>query len=169
MDTTTEIPAWLLPIDEGLPRYPSTKLEREIEQLVFEALFERVLDQLVEGKAVKNFVESDPRQVSFGRFMRWVRKDPNRKSRYDEAQLIGTEVLAEEMKEIADGTDSPEDVNRSKLRVDTRWRLMQANNREKYGAEKTTVSSPFANGVTIVIGDVKPAHPQLVEGITIDG
>jgi hypothetical protein len=50
----------------------------------------------------------------------------------DEAEIIGTDVTADELKEISDG-DGLEDVQRSTLRVNTRKWLMQSRNRKKYG------------------------------------
>jgi hypothetical protein len=41
------------------------------------------------------------------------------------------------MIQIADANDSLEDVNRSKLRIDTRKWLMGADNRKQYGEVKT--------------------------------
>jgi hypothetical protein len=137
---TTPLPEWLtIHEDRGnpqfLPRHPRTKTELELEQITFESVFEVILDRLIEGDAPKPIIDDDPRGISYGRFMRWVRKDPERVRRWEEAEEIGAEVLVGEMTAIADGDPNipPEDVNRSKLRVDTRKWLLQVRNRRKYG------------------------------------
>jgi hypothetical protein len=129
------LPDWLtaLPTVDPLPKYPRTPEHIELELMVFESIFETVLERMVEGDAPKPIVDADPRGISFGRFMRWVKKDPKRWERYEEAQEIGTETVVEEMCAIADAADSLEDIQRSKLRVDTRKWIVQARNRKRYG------------------------------------
>jgi hypothetical protein len=60
-----------------------------------------------------------------GRIITWFYADDDRKREYLSARAIGSEVLADEMIEIADGVVDesnpiPEDVARSKLKIDTR-------------------------------------------------
>ena len=128
------IPEWLRPTDDDIlnTRYPMNKDHREVQRITFESLFERALENVMEGKSIKSLVESDPRNVTYGQFMRWIRSDPERSAAMDEAEIIGTDVTADELKEISDG-DGLEDVQRSTLRVNTRKWLMQSRNRKKYG------------------------------------
>ena len=77
--------------------------------------------------------------LSYEDFIRWVKRDPVRHERFKEAQESRTEFIAGEILEIADATDQevPEDVNRSKLRIDTRKWLMSSWNKKRYGETKT--------------------------------
>jgi hypothetical protein len=151
MDTMTELdlPDWLTaPVDE-LPKFPRTKVEREVEHLTFEALFERVLEGITEGRSAKGIVEDDPRNITYGRFYQWIRKDPERLRRYEEAQEASAEILLEEMQQIADGEgDIPEDVQRSNLRINVRKFRVQAYNRKRYG-DKQVVD--VTNNTTVSI------------------
>lgn len=175
------LPDWLRPTDDEVLdiKYPVTPSHREIQRITFESLFERALEQVMEGKSVKSLVESDPRGVTYGQFMRWVRSNPERSKAMDEAEEIGTDVTADELKEISDG-DGLEDVQRSTLRVNTRKWLMQTRNKKKYGAEKETGSG----GITVVVqrgvtaevtpGGVLTIGPEQnkgypVSGVTVDG
>lgn len=65
-------------------------------------------------------LRADARDIDYSQFLRWIHSSPERKGRYHEAQEIGAEVIASEMIRIADGEDSGEDVQRSRLRIDTR-------------------------------------------------
>lgn len=166
---TLELPMWLAPahtthnIDDTLPRFPLTREQIEIEQLVFEAVFQRFLDGISEGQPPKAIIANDPRNISYGRFIRWVRKDPARLERFEEAQELGTETLAADMIEIADAANSAEDVQRSALRVNTRWKLMQAWNRKRYG-EKQQVD--VTNTTTISIKNLLEQREQRLHQIT---
>lgn len=168
METETTLPDWLTslpPTDDMLPRYPITKDQRELEQMTFLALFERVVEGLEAGNPVSRIVRDDPRQVDLGRFMGWIRRDSTRQSRFDEAKINGMLVLEDKLLEIAEGADSVEDVTRSKLKVDTIKFIMQSWNKRRYGQEKET-SHAFTGGINIVIGEVQT--PQLT-GTTYDG
>lgn len=131
------IPEWLRPTDDQVlnMKYPVTPSHREVQRITFESLFERALEDVMEGKAIKALIESDPRGVSYGQFMKWVRSNPDRSTAMDEAEAIGTDVTADELKEISDG-DGLEDVQRSTLRVNTRKWLMQSRNKKKYGEKQ---------------------------------
>ena len=126
------LPAWLT-----VPTYPTTKDQRDLQRLVHETVFEAFLDHIIEGRSGTHFIRTDPRDLSYGRFMAWVKSNPDRNKRYEEAREIGTEAVLEDMKAIADGEgDSVEDVQRSTLRVNVRKIELQAWNKRRYGAEK---------------------------------
>lgn len=143
IDTVTPpclLPEWLTaypPSAPLFPKYPTTKEQREIQELTFTGLFETALDYVIEGKSLRQLIEGDPRKITLGRFMSWVRKDTERMKRYEEAQLIGTEVIADDLRSISDGTDNNmEDVARSTLRINTRKFLMQSHHKDRYGEKK---------------------------------
>lgn len=157
------IPDWLTAHDTTkcptkLPRFPRTKEHLELEELTFSAVFENVLDVIIEGGHVMQFLREDPRDINYGRFQKWIKKDKERLRRYEEAQEIGTEALLEKMDQIAAGTEGdggiPEDIERSKLRLAQYKFKVQSWNRRRYGNEKE-VAQPFgAGGIVINIGAV---------------
>lgn len=70
-----------------------------------------------------------------GKVMTWIYKNNDLKSLYLEALEIQSEILAQEILEIADGTHNanpdnpiPEDIKRSALRIKVRTSLMEKNN-----------------------------------------
>ena len=88
------------------------------------------------GQPLRAALSTDPRNIDYARFLAWVMKDENRKDRYYEAQATGSEVVATQMLEIADASDTMEDVQRSTLRINTRKWLMGVWNRKRFGEVK---------------------------------
>jgi len=130
MTQSIEIPSWL---------NPSTQV-KELRETQFSVFFETVLDKLSRGINLKEILRDDQRDFDYPQLLRWIHKDPMRKSRYYEAQEIGSEMIAAEILEIADGVNDsgvPEDVQRSKLRIDSRQFLIKTWNRKRYGDIKT--------------------------------
>lgn len=89
-------------------------------------------------------------------FLQLTRRDPTIKEMYEEARTIAAELEGDELREIADddgndltldGKGNTASVNRSKLRVETRLRLMSAYNRQRFSEDK----APAANNVTVNI------------------
>ena len=154
METAT-LPDWLTslpPTDDMLPRFPTTPDQRELERMTFLAIFERVVEGLAEGKRPSHIVKDDPRQVDFGKFMAWVRRDPERNTRFEEAKSSGMIVLEDKMLDRAEGIDSMEDVSRSKLVVDSIRFVLQSWDRKRYGDNKQIEQ-------TITI-DLREAHQR---------
>ena len=141
-----EIPAWLnssvptvapSPIPTTPTPPPARVTNREIMFMQFEAMFDYVLEQMAEGNTIKHTLDKDARGYESSTFIDWIKKDPQRTVRYENAQLLYAEKLGSEIIEIADAEDSIEDVNRSKLRIDSRKWLMGVYNKRRYGDTKT--------------------------------
>ena len=120
------------------------------------------------GQPLSQLVREDPRNLSYASVLNWIHKDEKRQKMYYEAQALGAEAVADELLYIADGTgDSMEDVQRSKLRVDTRKWLLEVWNRKRFGKDKDAAGS---GGVTVVVQRgasvnlVATATPEQVEG-----
>lgn len=172
-----DLPQWLAP--EPLPYYhPSVvqakrslrENQRAIEHLTFESLFDDVLDKVREGGMLVNqMFDNDPRAPSYARFISWVYRDEGRRARYDEAQLAGAEVIKQQMLMIADGMDangdpSPDDVNRSTLRINTRRWLLGVMDKKRFGDVKQIDQT-----VTINLGDaMREAQERLDRARTVD-
>ena len=125
---TMELPSWMTQV--------STAPKKELLEKQFEIFFETILDKISRGINLKEILRDDQRDFDYTQLLRWIHKDPMRKSRYYEAQEIGSEMIAAEILEIADG-DGLEDVQRSKLRIDSRQFLIKTWNRKRYGDVKT--------------------------------
>ena len=138
MTQPVEIPQWMIPASEPIPNTPSlVQVKKELREAQFENFFETVLVKLEQGIALTEILRDDQRDFDYAGLLRWIHKDPQRKSRYYEAQEIGTEMIMAECIEIADGKDGLEDVQRSKLRIDTRLFQAKSWNRKRYGDVKT--------------------------------
>jgi hypothetical protein len=154
----------------ALPRFPVTADQVHNEMITFEAAFEPVLDILVEGGSVTSYIDNDPRNINYGRFMRWIKKDPTRVQRYEEAQEIGTEALLEKMDRIADGTDNEmEDIDRSKLRLAQYKFKVQSHNKRRYGESKQVDLTTNVNIDVRALLDKREQQISALGGVTIDG
>lgn len=140
----SSIPTPSHPIDSPTP--PLSKEAKELTVFQFEIMFDRVLDEIASGRNLLDVFKSDARNLDTARFMRWVKKDPERKLRYEQAQTIAAEIKMAECVEIADAMDSMEDVQRSRLRIDTRMIQIKAYDRQRYGDTKTV---EFAGGISV--------------------
>ena len=129
---TMELPSWMT-------QAPTTSVapKKELLEKQFEIFFETILDKISRGINLKEILRDDQRDFDYTQLLRWIHKDPMRKSRYYEAQEIGSEMIAAEILEIADAVDNMEDVQRSKLRIDSRQFLIKTWNRKRYGDVKT--------------------------------
>lgn len=154
-----ELPSWL----EPAPPKPSVQ-GRALALAQYEHIFMRVIESIAHGKSLSQVLKDDQREIDYNDFYRWIKRDPQRNQLFSEAQEMRTEFMAGEIVEIADADDSLEDVNRSRLRVDTRKWLMGAHNRKKYGETKTVEL-----GGSISITDaLAQARARIVEAEVID-
>jgi hypothetical protein len=139
---TEPLPSWLAQaLSQPPPSPPPPALtQQQIAQIkqqdmldLFEALFEPAIDALSGGTSITKFLSEDHREPHPGRFMRWIKSDPERYQKYLEARDIAAELISNDIVGIADGTDNPlEDVARSKLRVDARKVMMSFDNKERF-------------------------------------
>ena len=136
MTQPIELPNWLSTPPASTTSVPSQAPKKELLEKQFEIFFETILDKISRGINLKEILRDDQRDFDYTQLLRWIHKDPMRKSRYYEAQEIGSEMIAAEILEIADG-DGLEDVQRSKLRIDSRQFLIKTWNRKRYGDVKT--------------------------------
>lgn len=140
MDQQTQVlptlPSWLNPSTPPIPSSVSAaQLRHKNEMTTIENSFERALEHVRQGKPLAQFVEEYPLEIDYTRLLAWIMRDEERKGRYREAQEIGAEVVADQMIQIADGTDTelPEDIDRATLRINTRKWLLGVWNRKRFG------------------------------------
>ena len=155
----TLLPDWLDPA----PPKPSPE-GKALVLVQYEQVFMRAIDSIAHGKSLSQVLRDDQRDIDYNDFYRWIKKDPTRKSLFDEAQELRTEFMAGEIIEIADADDSLEDVNRSKLKIDTRKWLMGAHNKKKYGA---TTSIEMTGGISIT-GALAAAQARVIDAEVMD-
>lgn len=160
-----DTPADVLTLEQAMELSNAAK-ERIIAeqlQLTYEIFFENSLEQIAAGRNLADLIHESPHDLSAGRYRTWLHKDKNRVTRLREAQAIGAEAIEDEIMRIIDATDSLEDVQRSKLKLEGRKFLLQTYSRDRYGA--TPAAPSMSGGITINIGAVDSPYEG---GITID-
>lgn len=152
-----ELPDWLDPAPRTLAKSPP-----EVKSLVlaqYEHIFMRVIDEIAHGQSLSQILRDDQRDIDYNDFYRWIKRDPQRSQLFAEAQEMRTEFMAGEIIQIADADDSLEDVNRSRLKIDTRKWLMGAHNKKKYGA---TTNIEMTGGISI-LGALAAANARVID------
>ena len=124
-----------------------TQLEQQLLDITFTNIFTYVLEQLMECRSLSVILREDPRVLDYGKFLKWVMKDEERKMQYYEAQAVASEIMAGTLIDIADADDTIEDVHRSTLRINTRKYLMGIYNKKRFGETKQ-----LEQNITIDIG-----------------
>ena len=137
------------------PTFPET-----LQLALFEAVYERALEWIAGGDDFDDMIEEEAREIDTRAFLRWMRRDADRVRRWDEAHKDGCGPIERRLIRIAAGKDSVEDVQRSKLRVDTlRW-LLGIWNKDRYApAQKIDVG--FNISITQALAD---ARLRVIEG-----
>lgn len=133
------LPEWLSP-----PRPPPAPLSPALIQersslraAQMDAVFVHLIDRISEGETIKDILRSDPRGVTYREMMVWIRIDPDRRNKYEDAIKIRAEGIIDEVIKIADAVDSLEDVARSKTRIDTRLKIAGFDNKERFAPTQT--------------------------------
>lgn len=155
----------ILPIpDWMIAELPTTKSQsvKELELKVYESLFETTLDKVAEGMNIKTILNLDGRTIEKGRFIRWIMKDDQRRTRYYAAQQTGAELIFEEMIDIADGSDTLEDVQRSKLRIDTRKWVLGIHDKKRFGEKSADVNVNINLGEAMALAAERVANRPTV-------
>lgn len=156
------LPYWLT-VPDPAPHRPS----REVKALVlvqFESAFPKILERIYSGSTLQAAIEDDFRELDSGAFLRWIKKDPERHGLYKEAKEIRTEAWAGKIIQHAVASDSAEDVQRSKLIVDTYKWLMASDNRKTYGDTKQI---DFGGTISITAA-LEQARGRVIEAEVIE-
>lgn len=93
----------------------------------------------------------------------YIKATPGMLEAYQESQEAAAEGMVGEVVGIADGSED------AKLRIDTRLRLAKSWSPDRYGEKAGAVSGGGFGGITIVIGEVKPAGVEQIVGGVVDG
>ena len=98
---------------------------------------ERIIDGLSNGIALRVLCRQDD-MPSWRSVYNWMDADASFAARVACARDLGFEALAEDILDIADGTRAiSEHVQLSKLRIETRLKLLACWNPKKYGTKQT--------------------------------
>lgn len=136
------VPDWIDPtksqkalshINPTLPRHDCPS---EVVRMQYPVLFETILDRLRGGMPLRAAIEEDRRNINAGDFTHWIMSHDDRKKSYYDALEIGTELMSSDNITIADAIGTPEDVQRSKIRIETRQKHMAVVNRKRFGEVK---------------------------------
>lgn len=159
------LPTWLSAPDPETPiASEQSKLTKQLLLAQYENIFMRVITEVAHGQPLHLILRNDSRGIDYNDFYRWIKRDPERYSLLQEAQELRTEFHAGEIIQIADAQDSMEDVNRSKLRIETRKWLMGVHNKKRYGETKQ-----IELNTSISITDaLAQANARLIEGEILD-
>lgn len=165
------MPDWLIPTTPMAPTPAppdnTSKAKRELLHYTYDLMFEDILEQLANGRPLKQILDDDVRQIDYQHLLRWIHADTDRENRYQEAQRIGTEMLAAECIQIADAEDSLEDVQRSKLRIDTRFFIMGAWNK-RYRKTQQVEGNLNINIAEAMAEAEQRLSGRLIEGEVVD-
>jgi hypothetical protein len=145
---------------------PAGRPQEPVPQDVAEAIIAWIAD----GKPLREFCRLDGKP-SFGTVYNWIKKDEQFAELFACAREQGEEVIAQECLEIADnGTNdwvdtkfgpqvNQEHIQRSRLRVDTRLKLLAKWNPKKYG-DRVQNEHTGADGGPIQIVSTIPRPPK---------
>jgi hypothetical protein len=118
-----------------IPEYPRTKQDRQLVETTYSNFFEHALDTIASGRTLSSIIEDDHRCIQYARFLRWVKKNPQRLARYHEAQEIAAEILVGDIIRIADETNE-ENVQSRNTQIKSRQWVAGSFNPKKYGQNK---------------------------------
>ena len=162
-----------LPLPDWLSEPNLNELEPKKSKVLalaeYEMVFPRILNLIYEGQTLSDAVKQLPIEIEYGAFMAWLKKDPKRYQSYKNAKEIRTETWASDILKYAegktrDGRDTLEDVQRSRLKVETVKWLMSADDRKTYGEVKQLE----VGGSISVTGALAAAQQRLIQSEIID-
>lgn len=165
MEPIIDTPQWLL---DCQPTAQRTPIEiRQLTDTIYNIAFEHVLEQTAANLNLPTILREYHTPIDCTKFRAWMLRDSVRKQRYYDAKAIGAECIEDEIFRIIDDTDSMEDLQRTKMRVDNRWKFLQIYDRKRYGDVKQL---DITNQTTIDIKSlIEQRDNQLLNGVTLDG
>ena len=111
---------------------------------------ERIIEGLTDGVPLRVLCRQDD-MPSWRTVYDWINADPSFASRVAYARDLGFEAIAEDILDIADDTPAiSEHVQRSKMRIDTRLKLLACWSPKRYG-NKQDVSIGNKEGETLKV------------------
>jgi hypothetical protein len=166
--TSNDLPDWLTGAPVEVEIQPSPE-SRALLFSQYEMALGRILELIASGYTLKKAFKTLPIVIDSTGFAQWLRKNPKYYEMYKSAKEIRTEAWADEIIRHAEGKDengdeSMADTARSRLIVDTYWKLMGANNRKEYGDTKTIEM----NTTISISAALAQAQSRVIEAQVID-
>ncbi len=87
------LPDWLTPAPPAKQRNRRSREAVDLEHTQFELAFGVIVDQLAQGRFLSSAINHYPIEIDYGRFLAWVRRDPERWLTYCDAQRCGGEMV----------------------------------------------------------------------------
>lgn len=147
-------------IDRGMPAgRPTSKTE---------AIVNEIMERLAHGEPLARIC-SDDHMPAFSTVWRWEESDEEFRNLSLRARRYGTHYLADQCLDISD--EDVEDgaaVQRNKLRVDTRLRLIGQWNRKEYGSKQEIEHSGGTTN-TVNLSNLTPAQLEALSSIGLAG
>jgi hypothetical protein len=120
-------------------------------------IFDVICENIINGKSLRTILNQIEPKISPSTFFIWLREDESKSKQYDIATKERSELMFEEMFDIADDSSNDymakqygdgievqvlnsENIQRSRLRIDTRKWALSKMNPKKYG-EKTDITT----------------------------
>lgn len=176
-----ELPPWLstnstlVPSTEITPPEPTDdtdlailaqkhQIQAELEIHQYPAIYDMFLDCMVNGRRLSWMAKHYNLRIHAGRFMRWIYADEERAKRYEDTYKVTTRVWGEKALDTAEGVDefgedTLEDIARSKLKVETYWKMMQAWDNDRFAPRRNADVEVNVN----LIGAMERAEQRLAE------
>ena len=134
-------PAWLKPFKEksnvvSFTRRPEYYVNASNAKLVYPHIFADMMDLIADGTPLATAVRKDSRNIDVAHFRTWIIGNPARKKQYYDAKAVASDAISDELIEIADGMTSSNEVDRDKLKIDTRKYMMGVWDKPRFGQVK---------------------------------
>lgn len=149
-------PSWLAP--------PVSDAPLQLLHTRYEIVFETLVTKMCSGQTMASVLREDFREIDSGAFLQWIRKDTTRSRRYDEAKEIRTEAWASRIIEEAEGTNTLNDVNRSKLIIDTHKWLMSVENKAYRPTQQVEINNQISITAALEQGMARALARPIIEG-----
>lgn len=165
MESIVTVPDWML--DEQEVRKRSLVAMKELTDVEYSTAFEHVLVNMSDGTPIADILREYHTKIDPKKFLAWIFNDKDRKRRYYTQKEIGAEAIEEQILKIADAADnSLEDVQRSKLRVDARFRVLGYRDKKRFGNTPDVTGGGLQGGINIVIAGVTSPYQSDTNVIT---
>ena len=127
-------------------------------------VIERLLGGIADGKTLRALCREDG-MPNWRTVYDWIEADAELAAQVARARELGFDAIAEDVFDIADGTRaSSEHVQLSKMRIDTRLKLLACWSPKKYG-NKQDVSIGNKEGETLKV-ETTPVDPMVLSALT---
>lgn len=147
------------------------------------AATDTILERLAQGQSLRSICK-DAALPSIDTVMRWLRDDDALQVQYARAKELGMESLADDILEIADnarndwmernGSDDPgwianqEQVQRSRLRIDSRKWLMSKLAPRRYGERLDSTVTHLHQAANLSTADLQRIAAQALPALELD-